>query len=79
MRIVWDEPKRLTNLKKHGYDFSEVTEHWFDGVRYFRARGRRWKAVGLLGDKVVTVIFEPLGSEAISIISLRPAKRKERE
>ncbi len=24
MRFVWDEPKRLANLKKHGLDFADA-------------------------------------------------------
>jgi uncharacterized protein len=29
MRIVWDGPKRLANLAKHGLDFQEL-DHGFD-------------------------------------------------
>jgi len=78
MRIVWDEPKRLANLEKHKFDFTALTEEWFDDVTFFPARGRRLKAIGWLENKIVAVIFQPLGIEAISIISFRPAKAKER-
>ncbi|MBI5714567.1 MAG: BrnT family toxin, partial [Chloroflexi bacterium] len=30
MRFEWDEAKRLTNIKKHGIDFSDVPP-MFDG------------------------------------------------
>jgi len=30
MHIVWDEPKRLTNIDKHELDFRILTEGWFD-------------------------------------------------
>jgi uncharacterized DUF497 family protein len=26
MQIVWDEPKRLANLDKHGLDFADLNE-----------------------------------------------------
>lgn len=29
MMIVWDEPKRLTNLAKHGLDFADLDETFF--------------------------------------------------
>jgi len=29
MRIVWDEPKRLANIAKHGIDFSMISETFF--------------------------------------------------
>jgi uncharacterized DUF497 family protein len=30
MKIVWDEPKRLANLYKHGLDFADLNESFFD-------------------------------------------------
>jgi uncharacterized DUF497 family protein len=30
MKIVWDEPKRLANLDKHGLDFADLNETFFD-------------------------------------------------
>jgi len=32
MRIVWDEPKRLANLDKHGLDFADLNETFFDSA-----------------------------------------------
>jgi uncharacterized DUF497 family protein len=33
MRIVWDEPKRETNLAKHGLDFAAFADGFdFDGA-----------------------------------------------
>ena len=42
------------------------------------ARDGRAKAVGRLKDGTVVVIFAALGGEAISVISMRPARRDER-
>ena len=36
-------------------------------------------AINRLGGHVLTVVFKRLGTEAISVISMRPASRKERK
>jgi uncharacterized protein len=84
MRIVWDEPKRLENLRNHGLDLADIDEGFdFDTaliVPTYQSRfgGRRFKAIGLFGDDFVAVVFSPLGTEALSIISFRRASRSER-
>ncbi len=79
MRIVWDEPKRLTNLAKHSLDFGDLSPEFFQSAYVGPAKEGRFKAVGELnGEVVVAVVFKPLGSEALSVISLRRANRKER-
>jgi len=30
VRIIWDEPKRAANLEKHGMDFADLNETFFD-------------------------------------------------
>lgn len=77
MRIVWDEPKRLANLDKHGIDFAEIEEQFFLSAVVRPAKAGRFAAIGRL-DGVIAVIFALLGTEGISIISARPATRKER-
>lgn len=79
MRIVWDEPKRRTNLVKHGLDFADLSIEFFLSARIEPARRGRMVAIGRLGDRTVVVsVFRPLGTEALSVISLRRAGRKER-
>ncbi len=78
MRIVWDEPKRLANLAKHGIDFADIPADFFETAFIGKARNGRLFALGRLGS-VIVVIFVVLGSEAISIVSARPANRKERK
>jgi len=79
MIITWDEPKRLANLDKHGLDFSMIGLDFFSDAVVLPAKSARFKAIGRLdGILVVVLIFAPLGQEAISIISLRRAKAKER-
>ncbi len=79
MRISWDEPKRLANLAKHGLDFQALSAEFFAGAKAAPAGGVRAKFIGVLnGALAVVVIAAPLGGEAISVISLRRANRKER-
>lgn len=79
MKIAWDEPKRLSNLDKHGMDFAEVTEEFLEQAVYYSGHRGRAVAVGELNGRIVAVIVAPLGSEAVSVISMRPANAKERK
>ena len=78
MIIVWDEPKRISNLTKHGLDFAEVTEEFFVSASIVPANDDRFMAIGVLGDGTIAVIFAVLGTEGVSIVSMRRASRKER-
>lgn len=83
MRLVWDEQKRVANLKKHGFDFADATLlDWSSAVldlgKIDQFGRLRYKAIGHFSGGVATIIFAPLGSEAISIISFRPASTDER-
>ncbi len=79
MRIVWDEPKRFANLDKHGLDFADLTIGFFAGAVVAPARPPRWRAVGALGVNLIVVVFAPLGAEAVAVVSMRSASRRERE
>jgi len=83
MNIVWDEPKRRANLEKHGFDFADISElDWENAVvedgRPDADGRRRLKAIGYFRNGTAAVTFALFGSEAISIISFRPARDKER-
>lgn len=83
MKIVWDERKRLSNLAKHGLDFEMVVDFDWDraliGAAHRSRHGhQRMKATGLLSERTVVIIFSVLGSEAISIVSVRAANSRER-
>ena len=79
MRIVWDEPKRLANIDKHeGVDLAEVTEEFLSEAKLFPAKLGRIAAVGMHNGHLMTAIVEPLGTEAIAVMSFRSASRKER-
>lgn len=80
MKITWDEPKRQANLVKHGLDFADLTLEFFLTAYVEPAKEGRKLAIGEFdGEVVVAVIFRPLGSEALSVISMRRASIKERE
>ncbi len=78
MEIIWDEPKRLANLIKHGFDFANLSEEFFVSSMIIPANHKRWMAIGILTDGVIAVVFARMGSEGISIISMRRASVKER-
>ena len=78
VRIVRDEPKRRSNWDKHGLDFAGLTPDFFDGARIVLAKGGRLAAIGPFGPVTMAVVFAPLAREAVSVISMRRANRKER-
>ncbi|MCL8382472.1 MULTISPECIES: BrnT family toxin [Xanthobacter] len=78
MKILWDEPKRLANLAKHGLDFADLDEAFFAGAVVRPAKLGRFKAIGRRADGSLAVIFATRGAEAISVISMRPASTAER-
>ena len=79
MQIVWDEPKRQANIAKHGYDFADLSPGFFLGAKVVQAKERRWMAIGRFSDGTIAVVFVTLGSEGLSVISMRAAGKKERE
>jgi uncharacterized DUF497 family protein len=79
MKIVWDEPKRLANLDKHGLDFADLDETFFDNALVLPTHNGRWVGIGKNIHGVIVVVFVTLGKEAISVISMRPANKNERK
>ena len=79
--FVWNEAKRLTNLRKHGIDFRDA-ERIFRGFTLTAEDDResygerRFLTLGLLEDQVVSVAHTERGGE-IRIISIRKATRHE--
>jgi uncharacterized DUF497 family protein len=84
MHEIWDEPKRQTNIAAQGSDFADVRDkpEWATAqIVPFCPSCRSSPhciAVDYLYDDLVARVCSPLGTEAISAISLRPASRKER-
>jgi uncharacterized protein len=79
MQINFDEPKRLQNLAKHGLDFADLNLEYFAASIIVPAKLGRSMAIGILTDDVIETVFLKLGSQGLSIISMRPASRKERK
>jgi uncharacterized protein len=77
--ITYDEAKRRENLAKHGFDFAHLDFDFFEASVVGPAKEGRMKAVGEFRGETIAVVFRLLGSEALSVISMRPASRKERK
>ncbi|ASP85609.1 BrnT family toxin [Sinorhizobium meliloti WSM1022] len=78
MKVTYDETKRQINIGKHGYDIAELDMEFFASSVVVPAKEGRFMAIGVLRNGVIAVVFARLGSEGISIISMRDASRKER-
>ena len=79
MEISYDPPRRLANLEKHGLDFADLALEFFDSALVVAAKAGRFIAINdYEGRLIVVVVFKPLGTEAISVISMRPASGKEK-
>jgi uncharacterized DUF497 family protein len=78
MRIVWDQPKRLANIANHEMDFADLDETFFENSLITPAKFDRLAAVSHHHTGIILVVFVKLGTEAFSVISMRPAGRKER-
>ena len=78
MKILWDEPKRLANLSRHGLDFADLDEAFFESSVFVQAKLGRQIAIGRHRSGIILVVFVALGTEGLSVISMRPAGRKER-
>lgn len=84
MNFEWDEDKNQENIRKHGFDFADAWEIFEAPIRTaLDAREDygedRWNGIGLLGNRIVVVVFTERGEETIRIISLRKALNHERK
>ena len=76
--IAWDEPKRQRNIVRHKLDFADLDEWFFLDAVTVPAKENRDMAIGRLDDGTIAVVFLTLGTEGVSVISMRPASSKER-
>jgi len=83
MHFLWHEPKRRSNLNKHGLDFADA-EQVFAGPTLTTGDAgshygeQRFNTLGLLGATVVCICHTE-SDEAIRIISMRRAENHEIE
>src|ERR1700694_3711827 len=79
----WDENKRRSNVDKHGIDFGDAIEAFYDPAAYtflspYPADERRYVTIGLMRGALIAVISTRRG-DAVRIISARAARRNERQ
>lgn len=80
VKIVFDDHKNATNRVSHpGFDFADLDMAFFERAVIVPAKLHRLMAIGRFDDTIIAVVFAPLGTEAISIISMRVASAKERK
>jgi uncharacterized DUF497 family protein len=83
MRYEWDESKRAANLAQHGVDFMAAEDfEWDTAVETIDDRfdygEERWVALGHIRERVYVLVYTNR-TEAIRIISLRKANKRESE
>jgi len=84
VNFEWDEEKNEENIRKHGFDFADAWEIFESPTRVAldtrEAYGEdRLNGIGLLGNRIVVVVFTERGEDIIRIISLRKALKHERK
>jgi len=81
MRFTWDERKRKSNLRDHGFDFRDAPKIFegptvtFEDDRFDYSE-QRFVTLGFLGGVAVSVVHTET-SHVIHVISLRRATRRE--
>jgi uncharacterized DUF497 family protein len=75
--IGWDEPKRDANLRNRKLDFAHLTEDFFVSATLYPAKKGRSMVIGQFQGHLHCVVFKALGTEAVSVISMRRASHKE--
>ncbi|MBV8448800.1 MAG: BrnT family toxin [Hyphomicrobiales bacterium] len=81
--MVWDEAKRQANMDVHGYDFVDALRFPWDRAKVRETRpglhgNKRFQAIGPMDGQLVSIVFGTLGTEGVSVLSMRPAGKKER-
>lgn len=81
-KLEWDSGKSSSNKSKHGIDFETAKELWLGENRIEihvpYPTEDRWVVIGKLRKKMWTAIYT-VRSEAIRMISVRRARKKEVE
>lgn len=83
MNFTWHEPKRRSNLKKHGFDFADAQQVFsgptmtLEDKRPYHGE-QRFNTTGFLDMAIVTICHTETDDE-IHIISMRKAETHEIE
>ena len=84
----WDEAKAERNRKKHGIDFDDATQAFYDPHAVLEQDRivdgeERWRTIGLADETLLLYVAhtteERSSDEIIRIISARPATGRERK
>ncbi len=78
-QFEWNEEKSSINKRKHDIDFETASEVFYESVlirKSDRNDEERWIAIGVLGNRIVTVAFTRR-EQTIRIISARRARKNE--
>lgn len=78
----WDSAKVRRNLAKHGVDFEVAKDVFLDRAGIIDSddsdsEEERWRIVGLVGGKLLFVVFTEPDDDVIRIISAREASKRE--
>jgi uncharacterized DUF497 family protein len=83
VQFEWDEQKNQANIHKHGLRFEHAPDIFaspmltiYDGREDYGED--RWIGIGLLGGRIVVIVFTERGADVVRVISLRKAQRHER-
>jgi uncharacterized DUF497 family protein len=82
--MIWDENKRISNLKKHGIDFLDCFELWDnltvtrEDIRYSYLE-QRFITLGIVLDGVALVVHTDTVDGDVRLISARKAAKHERK
>ena len=83
MKFEWDENKRLANIRKHGFDFTDVSTI-FDGDTVtveddrYNYGEQRFITFGLFQGRIIAVVHTE-NDDLIRIISARKASKYEQQ
>lgn len=84
VEFEWDENKRRVNRRKHGIDFADTVEVFYDDLALTRAdpdhhAERRFVTIGLDGlGRVLVVVYTQPNEFTVRLISARSATASER-
>ena len=84
MKFEWDEHKNQSNIAKHGFDLADAPAVFAGPLRVtldnrFDYGEDRFIGLGLLGIRVVFIVFAEPEEELIRIISMRKALTHEQK
>lgn len=85
MRYEWDERKRRSNLRKHGFDFADAHEVFEVRPSLIRADTsedygeERWQLLGFFRVLPVVIVFTEPSAGVKRILSFRKAVQHERK